>query len=438
MLHALFAVCYASEQRFNLTNLEILRLPMSKPSFDFSVPILSRHLGKLMVVGLLFAVGCQGEPEVSTSDSGAKGQQSSKDKDAKDEFDKAELDKVVAKYEPMVEVWVKKYREVASRAERTELIKSSPYESFGKALLTLYEENMDKEGASAILEKATSVGSRQSKSEASKKLFELAAEQDTAASESSYAAVARYGTGELKNKSLRILLDRAKSADDESDACRYLSQMFPYVGRAQQDIAAEAGEFFWNKVQADLEAESAAEMLGLLGKHCTGEVKENAYEALLVHHPDSEELSLFVENVPRTPSRISEKILQTVCKNDDDAVRMKAAVALSSYYRNRDTYRGFWGDLDEAGIEQVGRSVYDYVMQPEDPSEMETVNSLLNSEFDVDDDLLAKIEEEKFIIKNFSIGSQALEIEGKDLDGEAFRLSDYKGKVVFLDFWGDW
>ena len=77
-------------------------------------------------------------------------------------------------------------------------------------------------------------------------------------------------------------------------------------------------------------------------------------------------------------------------------------------------------------------------MQPEDPSDMETVNSLLNSEFDVDDDLLAKIEEEKFIIKNFSIGSQALEIEGKDLDGEAFRLSDYKGKVVFLDFWGDW
>ena len=24
------------------------------------------------------------------------------------------------------------------------------------------------------------------------------------------------------------------------------------------------------------------------------------------------------------------------------------------------------------------------------------------------------------------------------LDGVAFKLSDYKGKVVFLDFWGDW
>ena len=25
-----------------------------------------------------------------------------------------------------------------------------------------------------------------------------------------------------------------------------------------------------------------------------------------------------------------------------------------------------------------------------------------------------------------------------DLDGVEFKLSDYRGKVVFLDFWGDW
>ena len=32
----------------------------------------------------------------------------------------------------------------------------------------------------------------------------------------------------------------------------------------------------------------------------------------------------------------------------------------------------------------------------------------------------------------------APEIEGNDLDGVAFKLSDYRGKVVVLDFWGDW
>jgi hypothetical protein len=36
------------------------------------------------------------------------------------------------------------------------------------------------------------------------------------------------------------------------------------------------------------------------------------------------------------------------------------------------------------------------------------------------------------------VGSRALEIAGEDLDGALLRLSDYRGKVVVLDFWGDW
>lgn len=35
-------------------------------------------------------------------------------------------------------------------------------------------------------------------------------------------------------------------------------------------------------------------------------------------------------------------------------------------------------------------------------------------------------------------GLPAPEIAGEDLDGVPFRLSDYRGKVVLLDFWGDW
>lgn len=36
------------------------------------------------------------------------------------------------------------------------------------------------------------------------------------------------------------------------------------------------------------------------------------------------------------------------------------------------------------------------------------------------------------------VGNLAPEINGKDMDGVAFKLSDYRGKVVMLDFWGDW
>ena len=37
-----------------------------------------------------------------------------------------------------------------------------------------------------------------------------------------------------------------------------------------------------------------------------------------------------------------------------------------------------------------------------------------------------------------AVGNLAPEINGKDMDGVAFKLSDYRGKVVMLDFWGDW
>lgn len=37
-----------------------------------------------------------------------------------------------------------------------------------------------------------------------------------------------------------------------------------------------------------------------------------------------------------------------------------------------------------------------------------------------------------------SVGQRAPEIKGTLQDGTSARLSDYRKKVVFLDFWGDW
>ena len=48
------------------------------------------------------------------------------------------------------------------------------------------------------------------------------------------------------------------------------------------------------------------------------------------------------------------------------------------------------------------------------------------------------IENELFSFRNLRIGKAAPEIAAEDLDGVEFKLSDYRGKVVVLDFWGDW
>jgi hypothetical protein len=46
--------------------------------------------------------------------------------------------------------------------------------------------------------------------------------------------------------------------------------------------------------------------------------------------------------------------------------------------------------------------------------------------------------QELFELRHLRIGKPAPGIDGEDLDGVKFKLQDYRGKVVVLDFWGDW
>jgi hypothetical protein len=53
--------------------------------------------------------------------------------------------------------------------------------------------------------------------------------------------------------------------------------------------------------------------------------------------------------------------------------------------------------------------------------------------------LLAQLaERELFEVRHLAIGRQIPEIEGEDTEGNKLKLSDYRGKVVLLDFWGNW
>jgi hypothetical protein len=43
-----------------------------------------------------------------------------------------------------------------------------------------------------------------------------------------------------------------------------------------------------------------------------------------------------------------------------------------------------------------------------------------------------------FELRSLAIGQTVPDIETEDIDGTSFKLSDYRGKVVMLDFWGHW
>jgi hypothetical protein len=50
----------------------------------------------------------------------------------------------------------------------------------------------------------------------------------------------------------------------------------------------------------------------------------------------------------------------------------------------------------------------------------------------------ARAEAELFEARHLAVGKPVPDIEGEDSDGKRFNLSDYRGKVVLLDFWGNW
>ncbi len=55
-----------------------------------------------------------------------------------------------------------------------------------------------------------------------------------------------------------------------------------------------------------------------------------------------------------------------------------------------------------------------------------------------DPDLIDELKGPIDLREKLGVGATAPDIVGVDLDGTPFKLSDYRGKIIMLDFWGDW
>jgi hypothetical protein len=53
-------------------------------------------------------------------------------------------------------------------------------------------------------------------------------------------------------------------------------------------------------------------------------------------------------------------------------------------------------------------------------------------------DVAAQAREALYLLTHLSVGKVAPDTTGKDLDDKELKLSDYRGKVVVLAFWGHW
>ncbi len=195
---------------------------------------------------------------------------------------------------------------------------------------------------------------------------------------------------------------------------------------------------------------AAQSLLWIVQHQRTGPAYEQALATMLEHHADLAELKPIIGMMQYQPpsQKTSEsfgKLLAT-CQNRE--LLAVANYALLQYQkRTVDVQESF--DKDSKKVEQFeqryGKEQLEYVQNLKLPTEEERLASLeeLAAEYGEVEiskgrTLAVAVEGEIFEAKNLQVGMVGPDIEGEDIDGTAFKLSDYRGKVVVLDFWGDW
>jgi len=147
------------------------------------------------------------------------------------------------------------------------------------------------------------------------------------------------------------------------------------------------------------------------------DTRRGALDTLLTAHVDSSELSALGGMFPYLDQIVDEEFAES-------------AMARLLASKNADVRGWALFTKHKGDIETADRDGEQYALAK---------RTLLKASETADDKRLAReIRSAIELREKFGAGNVAPDIVGVDLDGVEFKLSDYKGKVVFLDFWGDW
>lgn len=229
--------------------------------------------------------------------------------------------------------------------------------------------------------------------------------------------------------------------------------------RAAEDQAAK------DEVMAQrrsVEAELANKALGLAGESdddatsvsilvwvsgLPGDTQAKAMDLLMNKYITSPAMGTLASRLARQqPGPKTESMLQAIIdKNPDANVKGQATYAMASYLGSLKRYAELDDQVKKQLAATMGEGGAEYLAKwtPKaiDTARMELLESCVKNYGDISmgrKTIGQLAEGQLFVLKYLQIGKVAPDIEGADLDEVAFKLSDYRGKVVVLDFWGDW
>jgi hypothetical protein len=157
---------------------------------------------------------------------------------------------------------------------------------------------------------------------------------------------------------------------------------------------------------------------------------ETAMSTLFTDHVESDRLGQVCGMMVYSGSDKTEKLLRVaIKKNPHKDVQGQAYLALAEYLRRQVSGGKVDEEKDREAMVKEARELLERVVK--DYADVKAGRGALAEQ------AKAKLKGLDNVL-NLVAGKPAPEIEGEDVDGQKFKLSDYRGKVVLLDFWGHW
>jgi hypothetical protein len=187
--------------------------------------------------------------------------------------------------------------------------------------------------------------------------------------------------------------------------------------------------------------------VGMVGRD---DARPRAFALLQSDHVKSDKLGPLCERISYGLCAEYETFLRAVLTaNPHKEVRAQACLALAHFLHNRSLRLDLVRDqprLAKEFADLYGQKYVEALRRQDRTKDIEEAEALfVRASQDYGDIKLPggetaaeKADRELFGIRHLSVGKVAPDIEGEDQDGVRFKLSDYRGKVVLLDFWSEY
>jgi hypothetical protein len=172
-----------------------------------------------------------------------------------------------------------------------------------------------------------------------------------------------------------------------------------------------------------------------------------AFDLIQRDHIQSDKLGPLCQRVSYGFAKEYETFLRAVlAKNPHKEVQATACLSLARFLNNRAQRLALCKEQPELAKEFAGLFGKAYLaeLERQDPKKTAQVVEAVyekaaenygDAALPGGDMVAARAKAELFALRHLSVGKEAPDIEGEDQDGQRFKLSDYRGKVVVLDFW---